>query len=390
MDEQRLQRLLAVGRGLVAELDLETLLAQVLDAAREVTGARYAALGILDARRTGLERFVTSGIDPHVGAAIGDPPRGRGVLGVLIEDPRPLRLHEVGRHPHSFGFPAHHPPMHTFLGVPVVIHGAAWGNLYLTEKDGDFTAEDEQAVVVLADWAALAIANAQRVARDTLRRTIDASDEERKRFARELHDGTLQDLGGLRMALSAARRSDDPAVLQEALGHATEELARSIGDLRALITELRPASLDELGLGPALEALAERLQTRTPVRIELDLALSGRRLHPDIEATAFRLVQEALGNVIKHARGATRVTAEVIERGAELVLAVRDDGAGFATGAATSGFGLLGMRERVALVGGRVTVASTPGAGTTVTASLPTGADPGTPGRPPTGAPSPT
>ncbi|HEX8857157.1 MAG TPA: GAF domain-containing protein, partial [Thermoleophilaceae bacterium] len=163
LETQRLERLLDTGRDLVSELDLEALLNRLLEVARELTGARYAALGILDERREELERFVTAGIDAETHAAIGDLPRGRGVLGVLISDPRPLRLARVGDHPRSYGFPTAHPRMDTFLGVPIKIRGEAWGNLYLTEKEGgaEFTEEDEESAVVLAEWAAIAIENAR-------------------------------------------------------------------------------------------------------------------------------------------------------------------------------------------------------------------------------------
>jgi GAF domain-containing protein len=158
-DDQRLSRLIDVGRGLLSELDPDVVLDRLLETARELTGARYAALGVLDEQRTGLARFVTRGVDDATHRAIGDLPRGNGILGVLIDDARPLRLHDVGEHPQSYGFPSGHPPMHAFLGLPVVIRGEAWGNLYLTEKEGggDFTAEDEEAVIVLADWAAIAL-----------------------------------------------------------------------------------------------------------------------------------------------------------------------------------------------------------------------------------------
>src|SRR5438874_8133963 len=155
-DDDKLRRLLDVGRALVSELDTEAVLERILEEARAITGARYVALGVLDEQRSELERFLTSGIDAATHRAIGDLPRGRGVLGVLIEDPRPLRLADVGRHPQSFGFPAGHPVMHSFLGVPILIRGQAWGNLYLTEKDdgGEFTEADEEAAVVLAQWVA--------------------------------------------------------------------------------------------------------------------------------------------------------------------------------------------------------------------------------------------
>src|SRR5689334_1552328 len=136
LDRERLQRLLAVGRGLISELRVEQVLDRLLDTARDLTGARYAALGILDESRTGLARFVTRGVDSDTRRAIGDLPHGHGVLGVLINHPEPLRLREVTAHPESYGFPSGHPPMTSFLGVPVIIRGQAWGNLYLTEKQG--------------------------------------------------------------------------------------------------------------------------------------------------------------------------------------------------------------------------------------------------------------
>jgi GAF domain-containing protein len=152
LDEARLHRLIEVGRTLVSQLDLETVLGRVLAAAREMTGARYAALGILDPDRQRLERFITSGIDDETRARIGNLPEGRGVLGVLISEPQPLRLVDVAEHPRSYGFPDHHPPMRTFLGVPILIRGEAYGNLYLTDKErGEFDEADEESVVILAD-----------------------------------------------------------------------------------------------------------------------------------------------------------------------------------------------------------------------------------------------
>ena len=146
----------------MSEIDLESVLDGLLETARELTGAGYAALGILDKNQRELERFLTRGIEPEAERAIGARPRGRGILGLLIADPQPLRLANVGDHPMSYGFPAGHPPMGSFLGVPITVRGAAWGNLYLTEKTGgEFTAADEEAAVILADWAAIAINNAR-------------------------------------------------------------------------------------------------------------------------------------------------------------------------------------------------------------------------------------
>jgi signal transduction histidine kinase len=163
LSENQLEQLLEVGRSLVAELDLEALLRRVLEVARDLTGAAYAALGILNEDKTGLERFLHAGIDEQTRLAIGPLPRGRGVLGELIRDPRPLRLADVGAHARSYGFPPSHPPMRTFLGTPILIRGEAWGNLYLTEKEGgaQFDEGDEELVVVLAAWAAVAIENAR-------------------------------------------------------------------------------------------------------------------------------------------------------------------------------------------------------------------------------------
>ena len=180
LDGRRLRLLLEIGQSVVSELDLEVVLTKVLAAARELTGARYAAVGVMAPDRRSLERFVTSGIDSETQMRIGELPRGRGILGYLIDEPRPLRLADVGSHPRSYGFPLGHPPMSTFLGVPVIVRGRAWGNLYLTEKEtGEFDEQDEAAIVVLAAWAAKAIDNArlyqaEQTRRDALERTVRA------------------------------------------------------------------------------------------------------------------------------------------------------------------------------------------------------------------------
>jgi signal transduction histidine kinase len=174
---------LDLASGVLSDLDVEAVLGRVLEAARELTGAEYAALGVLDRSQRELERFITAGVDEPTRGRIGALPRGRGVLGELIDDPRPLRLADVDAHPRSYGFPAGHPPMKTFLGVPLVVAGQVFGNLYLTEKSGgeEFTAEDEQALIRLAEFAGVAIDHARRYSgvdtqRAQLMRTVQALD----------------------------------------------------------------------------------------------------------------------------------------------------------------------------------------------------------------------
>jgi GAF domain-containing protein len=184
---------LDLARGVLAELDLDVVLERVLESAQELTGARYAALGVLDESRSALSRFLTRGIDEATHAAIGALPRGRGVLGALIENPVALRLTDVGRHPRSYGFPHGHPPMHTFLGAPILVHGQPFGNLYLTEKAGgaEFSEEDQEALTILAELAGFAIDHARRYTgaserRDELERmvaTLDATTQIALRWA---------------------------------------------------------------------------------------------------------------------------------------------------------------------------------------------------------------
>jgi two-component system, NarL family, sensor histidine kinase DevS len=158
-NHEKLRRLVDVRRILAAESDYERLLERVLEEGRAITGARHAGLGVLDEERIELGRFLTSGVDAATRESIGEPPRGRGVLGLLISDPRPLRLADVTQHPDSYGFPAGHPPMRSFLGVPIMVGGEVWGNLYFAEKEdaSEFSEADERAAVVLAEWAAEAI-----------------------------------------------------------------------------------------------------------------------------------------------------------------------------------------------------------------------------------------
>jgi GAF domain-containing protein len=161
--ENRLRALVETGVAITSELSLEALLQRLVNAAAELTGAGYAALGVIDSSGSELERFLTTGIDAETQAAIGDLPRGRGILGVLIRDASPLRLSDLNEDPRAVGFPPNHPPMRSFLGVPILLRGVAYGNLYLTEKAGgvEFTDEDEELVALLAAQAAVAIENAR-------------------------------------------------------------------------------------------------------------------------------------------------------------------------------------------------------------------------------------
>jgi signal transduction histidine kinase len=366
---------------------------RVLEVAREFTDAQYAAIGILDETRTHLDDFITSGIDEAGRARIGDLPRGRGVLGLLIANPDPLRLTDVGAHPQSYGFPPGHPPMTTFLGVPIVIRDQAWGNLYLTDKrGGPFDEGDEETAVLLAAWAAIAVENArlnrqmerrraelersletEAAQRERLRHSMRSAEAERRRWARELHDDTLQALGGVRVLLASAARNPDADAMRDVVGAAVEQLREEIANLRSMITELRPAVLDALGLAPALDALFERARTAHGLEVEATMSLGSgtgsSRFDPETETALYRVLQESLNNVAQHAR-AERIEVEVVEAEREIRIAVRDDGEGFDPAHASDGFGLEGMRERLTLAGGRFSIKSSD-SGTTVEAVLP-------------------
>ncbi|MGK2956132.1 MAG: GAF domain-containing sensor histidine kinase [Solirubrobacterales bacterium] len=375
----QLVRLLEVGRTLVSESDLESVLERVLFAAKDLTGARYAALGILDKDKVSLERFLNLGIDEETRLGIGPLPQGHGVLGELIRNPRPLRLDSVADHPHSFGFPPGHPPMDSFLGVPIKIRNEAFGNIYLTEKRGNphFDERDEAMLVVLADWAAVAIDNARGHQRDSLRMAIAASEQERRRWAMELHDETLQDLGALKVMQEGALTRGDPDTMKRTLESAAAQLDATIAGLEGLIQELRPATLDALGIAAAIETLADRMSTWSGIGISTHVDLgyergdTSTRLDPQLEATIYRVVQESLHNTNKHAE-ASKAAVSIVEADEQITIFVEDDGKGFSASDGTGDrFGLHGMRERVDLAGGTMVIDSAPGKGARVEIHLP-------------------
>lgn len=540
----RLRVLVDAGIALSSELSLDALLQQLVETAAQLTGARYAALGVIDQTGTGLERFLTTGIDAQTHAAIGDLPRGRGILGVLIRETKPLRLEALGDDPRSVGFPPHHPPMQTFLGVPILLRGVAYGNLYLTEKEGGgaFTDEDEELTQLLAAQAAVAIENtrlyetstrwlrhleslneigdaltgelelepllalvarrlrglvnarlvlialpepgreglrvaaadgegsdayglvgvelelgrsktgrvlqrgrservdsvlddpeidqqaarrmgvrsalyvplvaqsrpigvvvvhdrlgatssftdedvrlteslaaraatavdlSERVSRDAVRRVVEAQELERARLARELHDETGQALTSILLGLKSLEGRVDTDDGGDAVAELRDLVVSTLQDVRRLAVELRPAALDDFGLVPAIERLRDTVEEQGGFSVDVHSAIGDERLPPETETALYRIVQEALINVLKHA-DATRVSVRLSQAEKSVTLVVQDDGKGFhPESVRDGGLGLVGMQERVALLGGRLTVQSSEGGGTLLKAEVP-------------------
>ena len=538
--ESSYQGLVEAGIAISSELTLDGLLQLLVEKAAGLTGARYAALGVIDVTGRELERFVTHGIDPETHAAIGDLPRGRGILGVLISDARPLRLHDIAEDERSVGFPPNHPPMKSFLGVPIVLRGVAYGNLYLTEKEGgaDFTDEDEELVTLLASQAAVAIENARlyessrawanqlesleeiaaamlsdidpsrllhlivermselidarfvailtqagegwleiaaahgedeeelvghrlsiersksgrvfregtparvdsvlddpdadpdlmrrvgaraglwapllirddpigvimaldrrqpdprfsdadlrlaqrfaaraavavdlsrRVARATVNRIVAGQEQERKRLSRELHDETGQALTSILLGLKSIEEAQGTDRFAGALAELRELVTLTLQDVRRLAVELRPKALDDFGLVPALERLTTGFAEQTGIETHLESRLAEGRLPSETETVLYRVVQEALTNIVKHAQ-AEHVSLVLQRKPGKVSAVIEDDGRGFSTHEESDdGLGLVGMRERVALVGGRVEIESS-SAGTTIVVEVP-------------------
>ena len=537
--DDRFRLLVDAGIALSSELSLDVVLLRLIETAARLTGARYAALGVVDPSGQALERFVTTGVDGETRAAIGAEPVGRGILGVVISEPRPLRLRSISDDPRSVGFPPDHPPMTTFLGVPVLLRGVVYGNLYLTEKaDGaEFTDEDEELTRLLAAQAAVAVENArlhesssrwlrqleslneignamaaqieldpllgivaarlrelirarivlvaltdraglpriaaaegehaadlvgtplavdaskicrviergvseqvdsiaddpevdrdvagrlelrtglyvplvvegralgvvaahdregadprfdeddlrlaeslakraaiavdlaQRVSRDAVRRVVEAQELERARPARELHDETGQALASILLGLRSLEQSLDSESSLARVASVRELVVSTLHDVRRLAVELRPAALDDFGLAAAIEHLVETHREGDATAVELEVQMGDGRLPADVETTLYRIAQEALTNITKHA-DATQISVLLTRSERAAVLVVEDDGKGFDSRDGTDGLGLTGMRERVALVGGRLRV-ETGSVGTTIAVEIP-------------------
>ena len=371
--QARRRALVQAGIAITSELSLDAVLQTLIRIAAELTDARYSALGVIDRSGRELSRFVTFGIDDEMRAAIGVLPRGLGILGVVIDDARPLRLDDLTRDPRSVGFPANHPPMRSFLGVPVMTRGVAFGNLYLAEKRSAkrFSEEDVEIVTLLAAQAAVAIENAGSVQRDALRRAVQAQEAERRRLARELHDETGQALTSILLGLGGVERAATAEEARAASRGVRELVLETLQSVRRLAVELRPSALDDFGLEPALKRLGRTVSEGGELDVQVEVWLGPERLPPEVETAVYRIVQEALTNVVKHAV-AERVSIVVTRAPGRITVMIEDDGEGFDPAARRAeGLGLLGMRERVELLDGSFTIESEPGAGTTLVVELP-------------------
>jgi signal transduction histidine kinase len=344
------------------ETDLERVLSLILEHGLEVIAAERLVVYLPD----GDELAAVTG---ETNSRLRVPIDG-SLAGEVLRSGRPRR---VGPAEHSAILDHLSPNARSAILVPLVFRGETLGVLAgIGEKDGHHRAEEEEQLLMsVAASAATAVATARSVAAARLRLSLEAADEARARWARELHDETLQGLTGARMVLSAGAARDDPAALRAAAETADAHLAEEVRKLRDLIAELRPAALDDLGLGPAIESLANR-QARIggfAVEVALELARNDR-LPRDTETATYRIVQEALSNAVKHS-GAQHVSLRVSHRSGAVAIEVTDDGSGFDPGRARDGFGLSGMRERALLAGGELTVTSEDGGPTSVTAVLP-------------------
>jgi signal transduction histidine kinase len=260
----------------------------------------------------------------------------------------------------------------TGMLVPLVYRGTPLGILAAFDSlagQSEFDDGQESLLVTFAASAATAVATAKTVAQERLRDTLKAAENERRRWARELHDETLQGLAGLQVLLASAGPTADRATVDTAVRLAVTQTQEQIEGLRTLITELRPAALDQFGLQAALESLLTRLATVEGLDVSAELDLGPERLEPEIETTIYRFVQEALTNVAKHGR-AESVRVRMTPGPDRVELEIADNGQGFDPHKRSEGFGLLGMHERAALVGGEIGVESSP-AGTTLRGSFP-------------------
>jgi signal transduction histidine kinase len=353
--ERGFNALIEAGISLASEHDLDTLLQLIANVSRDLIGAAYGAVGILGPEGE-LTRFVYSGIDAETARRIGSLPTGRGVLGAVIEEGRPLRLPEIEEHPRSFGFPDQHPEMHTFLGVPIVARGNVFGRLYLTEKhDGEgFTTDDERIAMMLAAQAGVAIESARLT--EALRDL--AVLEERERISKELHDGVIQAVYSVGLSLQGTISlvTVEPEMAVGRLNDAIRHLDEVVRDVRNYIFELRPSLLRERGLRDALEELAADLRVNTLATVELYLQEEAcASLSSDQETHLLQILREVLSNVARHAE-ASEVSIRCIRGREGVVIEISDNGNGFGRDSVRAGDGLRNIQERIIRLGGELSI----------------------------------
>jgi signal transduction histidine kinase len=362
---------------ITTERAVEPILEKIVDCARDLAGARYAAIGVPDGEG-GFERFITSGMTDAQWEALGELPRTHGLLGAMLETPEPYRTRNVQDDPRFEGWPDEHPNMRSFLGVPIVLHGSVIGAFYLTEKRGrrrgQFTDEDQELIETLAAHAAIAIENARLYERSRELSTI----EERKRLASDLHDSVAQNVFSLSLTAQAAALlvDSDPARAKAELGRVESLAKEALEEMRAAIFELRPAELEAEGLATALRKHAEVLRRLHSQAIDVHVTAE-RRLPAELEKCLFRIAQEALTNALKHANaGRIQVELELVD--SRVLLAVADDGAGFdleSARARSRRLGLISMQERAESLGGTLSISSRPGDGTRVAVEVAVGGE---------------
>ena len=368
-DPAKLRRVLQAMLVLQADLDLPAALRHFIEEARSITGARYGALGVLNEDHTALAEFLTVGLSSDEEERIGPRPTGRGVLGLLITDPRPVRLAELGTHPESYGFPPNHPPMTSFLGVPIMVRDEVYGNLYLTDKIGwsEFTADDEALIEALALAAGIAIENSR------LHRRVQevAVYEDRDRLARDLHDTVIQRLFAAGLSLQSMATAVESTGLSERLEGVIADLDDTIRQVRSAIYELGSASVDR-GVRSNVLALVRELSP--VVGFDVAVTFSGpvdSLISDEVAEHLLAVVREAVTNIGRHAH-ATQAVVTLRVVGGICGLEIVDDGRGLGVAQSTDGgLGLGNMRHRAEKLHGTFAIESPSGGGTALLWEVP-------------------
>ena len=345
----------------------------IVDRVRPLVGAQYAALGIVDADGR-IERFITSGMDDETRRQIGALPEGHGLLGLIIRENRSFQIADPNVDPRRYGFPPNHPPMTSFLGVPITIKGVSLGRLYLTNRIGAevFSDEDRSLVETFALHAGIAMENARL--HEQLQRL--AVVDERERISKDLHDGVIQNLYAVGLSLEDVPdlMVDDQPEAAARVERAIDSIHLSIKDIRNFIFGLRPELLEGVPLVVGLAALADEYRHNMIVDLELRLPDTIAEQPAEVTGHLLAIVAELLSNIARHSQASlASVTLSTLDGGQMLQLTIEDNGIGFdPTSVVKLGHqGLANTRERAAAIGGAVTIDSSPGAGTRVVVRAP-------------------